>query len=50
MEKVYIHVHIKCNSNVARCQQFVSRYIAQQLDTLPVYGNIMSNLHIPFRM
>jgi hypothetical protein len=50
MRKVYLHVHIKSNSNVARCQQLVSRYTAEQLDTLTVYGNTISHLHIPFRM
>ena len=51
MGKVYLHVHIKSNSNVAPCQQLVSRYIAEQLDTrtLTLYGNIISDLHIPFR-
>ena len=50
MGKVHQYVHIKSNSNVARCQRLVSRYIVQQLDTPTVYGNIISHLHIPFRM
>jgi len=49
MRKVYLYVHIKFNSNIARCQQPVSRYIAEQLDTI-VYGNIITHLHIHFRM